>query len=135
MNTNDQHHRNTTQQLLASYIRQHANIDSIPAEDLAWLYVENVGGITGQTTYADVIEYAERMDANQYKYAESVEEFASELYEELTEWTDESEYVEELSEFVNWAEVWETKLKHDWTMVQVDRHLFGRKKFLFVMDF
>jgi len=115
---------------LTTHLEENANIDAIPAEQLAGLYLDAIGTPTVEELENNVlIDWAEEIDAGQYKYADTVEDFASELYDELTEYSEEEGYFRELWPHIDWHGVWHSSLRYDWTAYWVEEE----KQYLFVI--
>ena len=115
---------------LTTHLEENARIDAIPAERLAGLYLEQYGTPTVEELEKNVlIEWAEEVDGGQYQYADTVEVFAHDLYDGLSEWSEEREMFELLAPHVKWLDVWHAELKHDWVYYYVEEE----KQYLFVI--
>jgi len=114
---------------LATHLEENARISEIPAEYIAGLYLEQYGTPTVKELENNLlIDFAEEVDNGQYKYAETIEEFARDLFDDLSEWTEENETFNTLAPHVKWIDVWHAELKHDWTAYQLPD-----KSYLFVI--
>lgn len=115
---------------LATHLEENARIDSIPAEYLAGLYLEQYGTPTVKELENNLlIDWAEEVDGNGFYYADTVEEFAQRIYHETAE-EEEEEFLESWDNFINWQHVWERQLRHDWISWKTPNG-----ELLFIMNF
>lgn len=115
---------------LTAHLEENARIDAIPAEQLAGLYLEQYGTPTVEELEKNIlIEWAEQVDGGQYQYADTVEDFARSLFDDLSEWTEENEIFRTLAPHVKWLDVYKTELRHDWTAYYIEEE----KQYLFVI--
>ena len=115
---------------LTEYIENATQPDAIPAEHLAGLYLQEYGPVKfDDLANGRIDNWAREVDGGQFQYAETVEDFARDLFDNLSEWTEEREIFNTLAPHTNWLDVWETELRHDWTSYQLPD-----KSFLFVLS-
>lgn len=104
-------------------------LEDIPAEYVAGLYLQQYGSVKYEDLASGhVDDWARGIFDSQHKYAETIEEFARDLFDDLSEWTDENETFNTLAPHVKWIDVWHAELKHDWVSYQLPD-----KSYLFVM--
>jgi DNA-dependent RNA polymerase auxiliary subunit epsilon len=116
---------------LADLFEMHAKISELEPRDIAGLYLDNKSEMPNtREELQEAIKFAEKVDAGGYRYGETVEQFAYDLYIDTAESEEVREMLEELAYHIDWRKVWETELKHDWI-----RTLTEDNEFLFVMDF
>ena len=108
---------NYTREELTELVQENIDPQTIPAEVLAGVYLENFYTVkAGDNSLELFFDWCrDREDNGQFYVDEfdTVAEFAERIWLETAE-EDKQEVLEELAPFIDWQRVWKSSLRHDW---------------------